>query len=801
MARSSILDSISHLLRPRRGAAATGRRGPSRSPVLEPLEGRALLATIPVTSPADAGPGTLRAAIEHADLDQNQDTITFAPSVTGTITLSTVLPNLTTNMIIAGPGASALSVARSGADGTPDFRIFTVTTGVEASISGLTITGGRESTGGGISNAGTLTLTECTLSGNSADGSGVVFSGHGGGIYNSGTLTLTDCTLSSNSASGLHGGSGGGIYNSGALTVTDCTLGSNSAAGEFFNGSGGGIYNSGTLTVTDCTLSSNSAGGGTYVGGYGGGIDNDHGRATLTDCTLSGNSVGASRGGGGGIANSGTITLTDCTLSANSAISGGGVYSSHVPGEPVDKVTTIMSLFADPVGGNLVVEAAAFVSLGHNLFSDTPSVALDPTDLINTDPLLGPLADNGGPTLTQALLPGSPAIDAGIAVPGVTTDQRGIPRPQGIAPDIGAFESRGFTLAIVGGDDQRAPVGSPFPVPLAVVVASPFGEPVAGGRVSFTSPAMGASADLAGSPVTLDPSGQASVNASANGMGGNYTVIARVAGAGDVAFTLTNLNRTIALTSPAGVNVIGQVATVTATVDDDEGRPLAGIPVSFSIIAGPNAGATGTTDPVDGRTDANGQVRFSYLGAGGPGTDTIVATARLASGVTIAAPAASVVWTVAPTVVSLHRLGFHLHPTTLVVTFSQPMDAARAASRAEYRLIGPGPDHKFGTKDDHRIRIRSARYNPATDSVVLRPVRRLPLHDKFQLTVKGTAPDGLASTLGIFLDGAKTGQPGSNYVARITRKSLVLPKRHPRAQEVRGSHALAARPTGAHRAT
>ncbi len=83
----------------------------------------------------------------------------------------------------------------------------------------------------------------------------------------------------------------------------------------------------------------------------------------------------------------------------------------------------------------------ANVSLGHNLFSDNPGSAyLDPTDLINTEPRLGPLADNGGPTLTQALLPGSPAIDAGVAVAGVTTDQRGVPRPQGRAPDIGAFE-------------------------------------------------------------------------------------------------------------------------------------------------------------------------------------------------------------------------------------------------------------------------------------------------------------------------------------------------------------------------
>ena len=126
-------------------------------------------------------------------------------------------------------------------------------------------------------------------------------------------------------------------------------------------------------------------------------------------------------------------------------------------------------------------------------------MALDPTDLINTDPLLGPLADNGGPTFTQALLPGSPAIDAGVAVAGVTTDQRGVPRPQGTAPDIGAFESRGFTLAVVSGDDQSAPAGSAFPAPLVVRVASPFGEPVAGGR----SPSPPSAASFGRQPRTI----------------------------------------------------------------------------------------------------------------------------------------------------------------------------------------------------------------------------------------------------------------------------------------------------------
>jgi hypothetical protein len=268
-----------------------------------------------------------------------------------------------------------------------------------------------------------------------------------------------------------------------------------------------------------------------------------------------------------------------------------------------------------------------------------------------------------------------------------------------------------------------------------------------------------------------------------------FTDVSTLPGAiGRVDLMLPHVTGTVAVTPPAGSNPVGQAVTITATVLDQAGLPLAGVPVTFSIIAGPNAGATGINDPADGRSGPDGRVQFTYVGAGGPGTDTIAATALLPTGVRISAPQVMTQWVEPPTVANLQSFGVHLQPTTLVVTFSQPMDAARAESLAEYRLIGPGPDHKFGTKDDHRIRIRSARYNPATNSVVLRPVRRLPLHDTFQLTVKGTAPDGLTSTLGILLDGAKTGQPGSNYVARITGKLLVPPIRHRGGKQAAAAH-------------
>src|SRR5687768_8208904 len=109
---------------------------------VETLQGRQLLATIVVTNTEDSGVGSLRAALEQANLDPAEDTIEFAPAVTGTITLLTALPELSTDVIVSGPGASALAVARSAAAGTPAFRIFAVEAGAEVAISGLTITGG-----------------------------------------------------------------------------------------------------------------------------------------------------------------------------------------------------------------------------------------------------------------------------------------------------------------------------------------------------------------------------------------------------------------------------------------------------------------------------------------------------------------------------------------------------------------------------------------------------------------------------------------------------------------------------------
>src|SRR5438445_4332938 len=200
---------------------------------------------------------TLRGAINVANANPGADTITF--SITGTILLGSALPNLSDDVTISGPGANALTVNRDPS-AAGFIRIFTVDTGKSVTISGLTISCGNTAGGGGIANLGTLTVSNCTVSGNSS-----TFIAGGGGIYNSSTLTVSNSTLSNNSSTT----DGGGIYNDdGTVTVSNSTLWNNSSSG-----SGGGIFNhvrlfGATLTVSNSTLSDNSA-------GSGGGIFND----------------------------------------------------------------------------------------------------------------------------------------------------------------------------------------------------------------------------------------------------------------------------------------------------------------------------------------------------------------------------------------------------------------------------------------------------------------------------------------------------------------------------------------------
>ena len=282
--------------------------------------------------------------------------------------------------------------------------LLTVLTIVNSTLNGNSAT----QNGGGILNSsGTATLTNVTLSGNSSGGFGV-----GGGIFNGGTatLTLTNVTISGNSAGG---GGGIDIGEQATATLTNATLSSNQAGT-----SGGGIVNGGTLTLTNVSLYSNQA------GANGGGLHNYAGLATLTNVTLSGNQAAA----GGGIFNWDTVTLTNVTLSGNEAPDGGGIVN---PGTASLKNTLIAK-------GAQGVNCAGISGGSFNLSDDTSCGFGAGRDNVNL--LLGPLANNGGLTLTHMPQPPSPAIDGGTGSGCPAIDQRGASRPQGLACDVGAVE-------------------------------------------------------------------------------------------------------------------------------------------------------------------------------------------------------------------------------------------------------------------------------------------------------------------------------------------------------------------------
>jgi hypothetical protein len=367
-------------------------------------------ATITVTNTNDNGPGSLRQAIADA---HDGDTIDFG--VTGTITLTTGGLPVNKSISINGPGSDHLTVDGNHASGVFQVQL---DGGGAATIAGLTITNGNANRGGGISNVSSmLTVSNCTISGNSAPD---VF-GVGGGISNDvalsdATLEILNCTISGNSA----GDNGGGIYNYG---------GSNTA----------------TLKVINSTLSGNSAhfyGGGIFnISAYGGSAPAD-----VLNCTLSGNSAGRF---GGGIYNnaavdgSSPLEVLHSTFSDNSAFQG--------PSGGIANFSATLQLGSTILNASSISNSSGTItSLGYNLSSDNGAGFLAATgDQINATPMLGPLQDNGGLTFTHALLTGSPAIDAGdpnfdpnAFNPPMLYDQRGAVynRVAHGRIDIGAFE-------------------------------------------------------------------------------------------------------------------------------------------------------------------------------------------------------------------------------------------------------------------------------------------------------------------------------------------------------------------------
>jgi hypothetical protein len=649
-----------------------------------------------VNSLGDTGTGSgtsgdLRYVITQADQTPGDNTINFA--VTGTITLNSALPDLsnTSGLIdIEGPGASSLTVSRGAAAGTPDFGILTVDAFVQARLAGLTITGGSASSGGGIDNAGTLTVTNSTIDNNS-----VPIEGSGGGIYNGGTLTVTNSTIDNNSASfdgfgggiendatlivtnstidnNLAGWGGGGIGNRGTLTVTNSTVGDNSATGEFIGRPGGGIYNyGGTLTVTDSTIAYNSA------AGDGGGIGNN-GTLTVTNSTIAYNVAGGGGGGGGGgVANSGTLTVTNSTIAYNSAYGGGGIYNNAGTLTVTDSTIAYNScnLAGQPVvveGGGLAIGGGSTATLENTIVAvNTSGSAATSNDialysggtvsstsaynligvggsggLVNgtngnqvgvAHPGLDPngLQNNGGPTQTIALLPGSPAIDAGSNALAVdpttglplTTDQRGagLARIVNGTVDIGAFEVQATNhLAVtaqppgsvtagaafgltVTAEDKSGNVLTSFNGTVTVELDNNSGGATLGGTLSVTAQSGVASF----SDLTLDKAATGyTLLVSATGLAGATTAAINV--------TPAAASQLVVSSQPPSSVLVGSGFGLVVTAEDpfDNVDTNFGGSVAVALLNNPGSATLGGTPSV---TAEKGVATFSGLTLNEPG--------------------------------------------------------------------------------------------------------------------------------------------------------------------------------------
>jgi hypothetical protein len=363
------------------------------------------------------------------------------------------LPVITSEMVIEGQGATI-----ERAQDAPEFRILQVASGADLTLKDLTLGSGYVSyhPGGGIYNAplGTVRLYDCVVQDNYAyDGAGIYNDG-ALGSESDGTLVVVGSTIRDN-LSWVHGA---GIYNhSGQVTLIKSTLVDNLASyARQIIGKGGGLFNGpldasdGIARLQDCAVVSNGA-------RLGGGIANYAGSTVeIVNSTISDNNAEDS----GGLANAGasTATVMHSTISHNLAWGYAG-FPGRGPGiwnfgRTVELSNTIVAQNESAREGvSAPLDCAGpIVSRGHNLDSDGTCGLTATGDISGTDPLLGPLQDNFGPTWTRALLTGSPAIDAGDDTTYPAADQRGVPRPQDgdgdgeATSDIGAFESQGFPL-------------------------------------------------------------------------------------------------------------------------------------------------------------------------------------------------------------------------------------------------------------------------------------------------------------------------------------------------------------------
>jgi hypothetical protein len=434
-------------------------------------------ATITVTtSVPDINDGDGKCSLIEAIVNANDDAATHPDCAAGdgadtivlpknsTITVSnsypalpslTGLPDITGPIVIQGNGAtiagnSRLSLINVAVTGDVTLRDTTITRSrfginnrgrltIENTVISKTVgfiynSGGFPVSGGAVANTGTLAVINSIITDNGNSGSPEIATS-GGGLRNWGEAYIVNSTIANNIA-----GNNGGISNGGILTIKNSTIAGNTAANAGFQGriaSGGGIGNGGTLTIENSTVSGNIAiGTGAWTRAVGGGIFN-RGYLTIRSSTITGNKAGSK------------FTYVHPI--------GGGIYNSHDPFSPLSQEHIVIS--RSIIAGNdaaidaeigrstdqaPIVKVDDFNIFGVNGTSGVEGFTPGLTDIVPSTPItdiFGPLQDNGGPTFTHLLLPGSPALDAApVDANCPATDQRGAARPQGTACDIGAVE-------------------------------------------------------------------------------------------------------------------------------------------------------------------------------------------------------------------------------------------------------------------------------------------------------------------------------------------------------------------------
>jgi hypothetical protein len=581
----------------------------------------------PVYGYIAGGTLTLREAITLARTNSNPTTITFDPSVFPSTQQTNIL--LTVGQLeviggtisIDGPGSGTLVI-----DAQNNSRVFFFDPGVTASLSGVTMSsgdgvGGDDSgDGGSIYNSGTLTISQCVVEDSAA-------SLNGGGIFDFGftaPLTVMDSTITGNTADSptdppFNDVGGGGIYNQGSLLILEDT----SVAGNTATASGGGIWNGGHLSINSSTIANNTA-----IQGNGGGIEDDSSgplQNGYADCTIAGNS--AAQGGGVDIAGTGVYEeFVNSTICDNRAALGGGINIApqSIPGTQaifntiVAMNTVTNGTGASDISGTINAQPADWAS--GNLIGTGGSGGLQNGVFGNLvgvqDALLAPLGLYGGNLETMPPLPGSPAIAVGDANLGsvgfyfgsLPTDERGLPRLQGLSIDVGAVETQGYTLnAVAGSTQQIIAVNSAFAKPLAVTVTAVNGvDPINGGLVTFSviPGANGEGAALSNTAGTIID-GRAAVSAIANSVAGTYSVTAAV-GDASATFALTNSSGTpndLVILSPQQSSPAGsKLSPVVVYIEDAYGNLVTDddADVTLSLVRGPALSGTTTVAAIHG---------------------------------------------------------------------------------------------------------------------------------------------------------------------------------------------------------